>query len=326
MQAQPRKGCLAPDPYVASERLRVVSLCYSRVNRYWQRFREAIETPEESGHECPNLASQLADEAFDAERHLRVTLKVGLDSLNELMDSEGLEDAVLSLARLGGGQCDTDGLVAMLYNSKAAVIGQFPDLDTAFLDEAVRIVTEHRIAVQGSNNTLTVRFTGDDKRSYEITAETKSRPGQLGRISTRDFFAASPQRRVTTPIPLAFPEDCHHKPDDSFTVSTRDERIFDAYASLVAASAFGRELMYGHARQLDELGLIAFRGSDFGIAEIVIIIILLVTAIILIIAGIATNDGNLVGTGAIILGAFLCVLLFEACQITVGRTMGVGTT
>src|SRR5207249_3265719 len=93
---------------------------------------------------------------------------------------------------------------------------------------------------------------------------------RLAQISPAQFFSAT-SRMVMSPTPLATFKNCHHESQMS-AVAGLDP--VDIYGSFCGGAAFLKEMMYRHAREIDEVGISNFQGhGPFVIVGIILIAI-----------------------------------------------------
>jgi hypothetical protein len=251
----------------ARERLRIVDASLRSLRRYNEQ-RHRIER-------CPNSGRQLAERAYEAEKDLRIILKMGLDTLNELVDSGRLESAFHPEPSQVGKQVPFyeafNGVKQFFSGHK-----DFADIDTTFLDDAMEIFREHDVTAEWTRSGLLTRFKDATGEIHAHQLDARAMPGDLGRISAREFFSAKSSVGLTPMLPALGDEDCHHEKQ---TLIHNTERLA-AYDTLVGVFGLARESMYRHARVVDRFGRAHLRGEDPLTAALIILGVVAAAALV----------------------------------------------
>ena len=281
-------------------RARVAAETLSRLEEY-RGFLGDLEKTDS----CPGLTNQLADRAFDAERHFRVLLAEGVRSVNDLRDS-GLLYPLLAefgdAAREKGGE----GLRERMAAAKKEFSAAFPDISTRYFDEAVEMLAHRKIEVTRDLRADVLRIKAPNLAGGEATemkVRLKPQAGDLGRISVAEFFGAGGQVGLQAHASVMLPFDCHHRPAGSRIFEK--VRSVDPYNALLGGLAAGRESMYRHARKVSAFG----HGESMVRVEdpvTIIVAVIIAVGVGLVIYGLATGDYGLAAFGAVlILGGIL---------------------
>jgi hypothetical protein len=305
----------------ARESLHIVDASMRSLRRYNDQ-RHRIER-------CSNSGRQLAERAYEAERDLRIILKVGLDTLNDLVDSGRLESTFHHEAPKLGKQVPFneafDGVKQFFSGHK-----DFADIDTSFLDDAMRIFRDHDVTAEWTRSGLLTRFKDTTGEIHAHQLDAVASPGDMGRLSTREFFSAKSDVVFTPMIAALADEDCHHEKQ----ILIRDPKRLAAYDTLVGVFGLTRESMYRHARVVDRFGRAHLRGEDPLTA---VAIILGVVAAVAVVAGVAIEIGCVEGAwtgsicawgiglilGGVVLGAVVaciaggCEIILSGAQVVV---------
>jgi hypothetical protein len=240
----------------AIDRLRIASVGASFLRGYRDRFHRL--------ERCNAMGRQLAESTFEAERHLRIILKVGLDSLNDLMDSGNLMASFRGLLssetpnNLAEGYERTFG--EALKGAPKLLAGHFEGLDTSYFEDAMTIGSDLHLAVQGDKDTLQIHFKTADGRQDRVAIGVTPRPGSLGRISSRQFFGKGGGTCAALRDSSLIQDDCHHR-KQGLSLATSAHSV-DVYGGILHSFATARDSMYRHARVVDEFGAAYIRGND----------------------------------------------------------------
>jgi hypothetical protein len=278
------------DPGVVDERIQTLAASYSRYENYWALYNSLREQIKYKVGFPLNLTKQVVERSFDAERHLRVLLKEGLDTLNELVDSGGMESAIKTgTAFFEQGRTFAEVLGEGFELAQEALKQRYPEQEFGFLDEGMQRLREHKVSISSERGRLLVQMTPADGRERRFFIDPQPQPGQLGRISSSAFFNPRIAGGIYSNVPPIFvPEGCHHHNQVVALAETATPGTLDVYGSLVGGFGVAKGSMYHHARKTDEIGLSRFRGNDPVTA---VLIIGAVVAATLIIAGVTINIG-----------------------------------
>lgn len=268
------------------ERTHIVLNCVREMKLY-RGFLEEVVT---ARRRCPLLSSAIPDRAYAFERHTRILLKESLDTLNELRDSGQLQSIFSNSKDLLKG-FDPAGVIE---EGRVKLRRLDETLDLNFFDEAAELARKLKIKVKPREGGLielrTTGPIGDIERRLLIDGSL--RPGNIGRVSTREFFGSSGMGLIIDREPRFPPPDCHHRAQ--LFASTLDR--VDVYGGVLAGMARLKELAYRHARKVEELGHGDLQGADFGVG---VIVGLIVVGLVLIGVGVATQTPALVVLGGI---------------------------
>jgi hypothetical protein len=159
---------------------------------------------------CPNSGGQLAERAYQAESDLRIVLKAGLDSLNELADSGKLR-SIFSPESLQPKKPVAflkafEGIKQFFSDQK-----ELSGFDTSFLDETAKVFKMHEIAAEWTGTSLAIRFKDASGKVHTHQMDGVPRPGDLGRIGAKQFFSTERGVVFTPMIAALGDEDCHHE-------------------------------------------------------------------------------------------------------------------
>jgi len=204
-----------------------------------RRYRDTVNHLER----CLNTEGHIAEQAWEAEQNARVLIRLALDSLNELADSGELARVEVEARRLAGAHGHID-LEAAFDGASSLFRERLPGFDAQIFEEAFQVVRDHGVRIKPSREgPLIAEFKMEDGRPHEERISLGRRVGNIGRVGSREFFAAS-GTIVTSPIPAYADDDCHHERQ---SVSAGDPRVRDGYGGVVGAMAYLRDTMARHA-------------------------------------------------------------------------------
>jgi hypothetical protein len=155
--------------------------------------------------------------------------------------------------------------------AKGALRERYPKMSLAFLDEATRLLEQYQTRISVKKGKLRIKVAISATQSREFVVEAKPGSGHRGRAGSGDFFKPTKSQSVALSRRLS--------------AGDKGPIVLDTYGSLVSASAFAKKTMYRHVRQVNEVGLSRFSGSE------IISLILHIGAIV---------AGGLILSGAII--------------------------
>lgn len=221
------------------------------------------------------LSRQAADQAYALEQSVRIAIKIGIDTLNELADS-GFLDALSSAAsvspqRGGGFFPPANGWTKISQDLRQNI----PGLNPCLFDEIEGFWSKYEINVKQANDrkgSWPIEFVTARGERQEIAIDHKRRPGALGRVVAADIFSTNPERRIGLALPLPILPTCHAA---QMRPAMGNERAQDLYGATVATFILAKDMAYRHARQVDELGLTEFSGGDFGLLGLLILLVIL---------------------------------------------------
>jgi hypothetical protein len=252
----------------AVDRLRIASVAASFLRSYRDRFHKL--------ERCNGMGRQLAEGTFEAERHLRIILKVGLDSLNDLMDSGNL---TASFRGLLSNQTANDVPQAYdrtfgeaLKGAPKLLTEHFEGLDTSFFEDAMKIGSDQHLELHRDKESLQIHLKTADGRQDRVTIGVTPRPGNLGRISSRQFFGRGGGTCAVLRDSSVIQDDCHHR-KQGLSLGTSAHSV-DVYGGILHSFATARDSMYRHARIVDEFGAAYIRGNDLVITPWLVAVVI----------------------------------------------------
>lgn len=273
------------------------------------------------------LAVQLPDLAYNAEKYARILAKVGLDTLNDLRDSGYLESTVSSLVsklqqegRHNSKQQGRNWITATIEELERAradpSIASMSGVSILF-DEVERLIRDWQLHLSADGRDLIVNFVAPDRGRHRLIIHPDRRAGSQGRVSTTTFFAPPKLNKLSvaawvTPIGISTRLfESRPKPSRATEAASADHEI-DLYAAVVRQLAALREMVYHHARTIEEMGPSAYAGNSV-LAGIAVVVGLACVAI-----GIYTGEEILTGIGF----GILLVLCFEVPALQMVCTAG----
>jgi hypothetical protein len=290
-----RGACLGALDDVSSARARLSSAvaAFDELRRYRDLLRKVEELKDRRA--CPGLAAQIADRAYDAEVAYRVLARDGLDAVNLVRDSGNLPHALEQLARRAEKGLGPEQLTALLREAAEAMGKEeaLPRLDPAFVEEAARVIADLGLGISGRGDRLTVSARRRDGKEVRREFATTPGPGTQGRVGAAELFAEPRSSGLASIFgrSLLVDDGCRSRTE----AAIGHELPADLYGQLVGALATGRELMYRHARKVEEVGHGEVEGGE---AITVVAIALIVIGAILVIAGATIGIGCLAGAWA----------------------------
>lgn len=241
---------LLTDRASAESRLRLASACASHLRRYRDDFHELERRP--------NVDARMTERAYRAEGQYRILAKTALDALNDLRDASILPH-LLGTAALPTRRADTEALVQAIRTAQAFLTERYPDVDFLYLEEMATIVKASKLEIVADERVATAHF-WDERMGQQRSLRIRPQPasGDPGRVSSDDFFKES-SAAIFGRLPGLFDAgDCHVATARGGPSLAQEVPL---YAALTNALAAGRELMYHHAREVEELGPAFVRGS-----------------------------------------------------------------
>lgn len=264
--------------------------------RQYRSLLEKVAALEEK--ECsPELRFAVTDRAFEAEQHGRTLVKLALDCLNECRDTGKLYDLVKK-----GGLCLSNkrsirkflkdlkgegkrareefGTPAGVIFAEAVELMESSDLEIRFSEKADRVIIGRRIPGL------------EDAENLHLAA--KRQPGQMGRVSTDEFFNGRNDRMFVSSGQLFLPRDCHYQPKERLA----GKKPVDVYAGVVGGLSMMKGLMYQHARRVSEIGPRGIRGHE---PASVILGTFFVIGAVMLGYGLMNDNAAIVGFGLILM-------------------------
>jgi len=145
--------------------------------------------------------------------------------------------------------------------------------------EAKNLFSKHTVEFNKVGEKLRMKFNAIDNESRSMIIDPIPVPGHLARVSSADFFNIKGSKIAASLSPLPLPADCHHA--TQMYANFHKEKAFDVYGSLLGNFALAREMIYNHARKVDEMGIGYFTGNlSVLIALIVVVIVVIVIVVI----------------------------------------------
>jgi hypothetical protein len=250
---------LRMDQIEADRHVLIALSTIERLTTYRRLLNDARNEVKRQPHKSVRLSQYVAERAFETEKHLRVFVKEGIDTINELRDSGRLEllinESIKHVSERKGLTVLDDAIKRIKQYSEQ----DYHNRDTAWLDEYSLLLKERVRDISVDKGRLLISaIVGGEEREFII--EPTPRPGHLGRISAEDFFNPLDAGILVTSAPPVFvPNNCHHQ---QLGISLQPkERVVDIYGNLVGSLAYVREAFYRHARKTKEVGLGAFTGK-----------------------------------------------------------------
>jgi hypothetical protein len=237
--------CALLSPEVALERLAVASTSLA----YLANYRESLAQLER----CDNMAGPLRDRAYEAERHVRILLKVGLDSLNDLTDSGMFGVAIQRCSEIVR---ESGALpIPEAFDALRSFFAQH-SVNTACIDEAAGLLAKHDIVISAEGDGLLVKIS-NGVQAGEYVIEPRPHPGDLGRIGSKRFFCEGGSGFTM----VSLDQDHRHR-DEYVSASGRHVHRLDVYGETVAVFNAAKETIYRHARTVEMVGRPHLHGRD----------------------------------------------------------------
>lgn len=275
------------DQEVPAARLARATVHARRLDSYLR----ALGDVRSAGPGRQDLSPGLAARAYAAERHARALIHDTLATLNDLRDTGELE-RVFSEVVANEGRGFPEGLAeAPFVAAEACGIprDRVEELFPSWRDLPLQVTVDAENVIV-SGRALDGR--GDERR---VTFRGYAAPGDIGRLSTSELFAADHYRILG--------------------VTARDpdaRQARDVYGAAVANLVQVKETMYAHARRVDELGPWSIRGAEptTGLG-----LFLAFVGFVLVLVGVVENVANpgkgndKIGFGAVLLASGLCLII-----------------
>jgi hypothetical protein len=214
---------------------------------------------------CVKDKKALTEKAYNAELKTRLLLNHGIDVLNEGFDS-GIMDVVFrDMHRMleNGKQPD---IAEAIKTAKEHISHQFPEMETGFLDEALKLIDKVDIKFSAGKDAIQVESRVGDGKPIKQSLSLTRLPGSIGRVSSREFFSNS-GKGVVSASALGFnDETCHHKPLPGVSDTAH---VHDTYGKLLSSFAYLRDTVYRHARVIEDFGQPHIKANDVGSAIVI---------------------------------------------------------
>lgn len=306
------------------EQLQFVTSLHQKLINYKTFFGHARKLSLEHPHCYQGLNQRVKDKAYNLEQEVRIATKFGLDAVNKIKDTNSLSLLSRSFAIK-----DKESLIGpeRLKMIEKNLSEHVAEIEPLFLKEAGELIRTYDISARYEVKPepfVSGQFKdkNGDKQKFEM--QLRSTPGSLARVSSYDLFKTDFLKVTST---LTEPEKCHGQPPQFLKLPVKI-LPWVHYEKMVEVLIMGKDCMYKHARQVDELGLVAFRGNAYGgeIAFIIALVIIIIAALAstgLTIACIVQNASNQdVCISALVLG----ILAGAVAGIEAGRYYGVGNS
>lgn len=310
---------LIADPRTIEDRFRLASECTAALRRYRDNFHELERRPQ--------IDARMTERAYEAERNLRILLKTSLDSINEIWDS-GEARSMLRLSSKTGTDLGRE-LSAGLPAAKRFLAERYPGLDISPLDEISPLLERYKIqSTSGRNDEFTVEFQDGNGQPQKQTFHVEPAAGDGGRVSSEAFFSPGYGPSFGR-VSLYDQGNCHSASWSSALAAPSSQAV---YGALVGSMGVAREMMYTHAREVEEYGPAYVRGA--GPVAVVVGIIIAAIAIYGIATGLTIvilcmDPGNNIDSGVCTAGnwilgistlAFFLGAALAGVPITFGNT------
>ncbi len=306
---------LVRDPDRERERLDTASTCFATVHNYRSFLQHVTDHESKKPGSCRGLRHHITDRAYDAELATRILIKRALDSLNELYDTDelhkGLQRFASDIKERG-----TGALEKILDEARHQIPDAFPGFDVRVFDEASAILKDRAVKVQSRGEHVVLTTRGLDGKDQRVALGTQLVNGALGTVSAAQYFGAGGNRLSAGAAPIFVPDSCHHR--HTILVAGQVVRTWDAYSGSLAGLSTTIQLMYRHARTVDEIGHGPLRGSDPVTA---ILVAIGVVAAVLIIVGAVTGNWGVLGFGIVLAAGVICVATGACSLIIAGITV-----
>jgi len=313
-----RNGCayLESSPAAHKARLHAVVACVN-VLRDYQDFLARVDSEIESDGRCCAPREALADRAYEAETAMRVLTRHGLDAMNELRDTGRLGRDANAWLKSHDDHKELDLAEALKACQEDA--RQVSDgIDLSFLEAGPAVLAERGLAAVVRRGRIELSGRSVDGGLRKVTIQFEPSHGSIARISTSHFFASDRgAARWATAIPVYSPETCHHR---ELVLGKAKAPFVDAYAGVLSGMAAANQIMYRHARNIEEFGRGGLRGQDPVTA--IVGAIICVIGIVLIVVGAATGNMGLVGFGIVVVIGGVCVAV-GLCTLVVALLIAV---
>ena len=306
-----KRSCydIVVDPDDMARRLDAAVSRYSRLDVYRTFLRLITEHETEQPGACRGLSKLITERAYEAEAQYRLLVKDGINTLNELRDSGELPHALRRATNDSeGGTLDFEKIAT---KAKSRLAKSHPNVPARLIDEMLSVVEERGISAKLKDDTLEVRSKDVEGRKQRISLMVVPQAGAPARISVAQFFgeSAGDGGMLSSDAPTFVPESCHHR---NAALSRPSQKI-DLYGSAIAGMSTVNQMMYRHARNVEEVGHGPLRGND--VVSLVVGIVVAVVGVVLLIVGACTGDWGLIAGGIVLIAGGICVAV-GACSLS----------
>jgi hypothetical protein len=262
------------DSKTAEDRLRLACRYAANLRSYRANFHEL--------ERYPNIQSQMTERAYEAEQGYRVLLDLGVRWMNELSDS-GIFSSWLSRSPLKDRALSSTEFKRAAAGAKNFFSERLSSEDVSVFDEIVQCLEMHKVQMSSrASDDYAIDFHDAGGVPRQLTFHLQPRSGDAGRISPESFFSSTGALPLSQTSGIYDINDCHRSTTRRQTAPATSVSL---YGTVLGALGTGRELMYRHAREIEELGPAHLRGA--GPAAVVIGIVLIAAAILAAVAGVA---------------------------------------
>jgi len=315
----PSRACfeLAADPSALKERLRAALGSYAGLEAY-RSLLERADTQRPDISACTGLQRLLADRAYDAETNMRRLVKYGLDTLNELRDTGQLPTLLNEFQDLGSAGL----LERKLSQAKDLVTKAYPGVPTSYLDEAFKFVKQQEVRIHTKDENIVFSMKAPDGSNPHVAISPGGMPGAPARVDVADFFGARPDAIIGSGSSVFAPNNCHHR--HLIEIGATRVPLVDLYGGTLAGFSTANQMMYQHARKVDEVG----HGVLHGRCPVTIIaaVIVAVGVVLVVVGAVAAAEGQswgwgLIGLGLVVIAGGICVGVGACSFIVQGITI-----
>jgi hypothetical protein len=274
--------------------LQLISSLHRNLKGYHSFFQQARELSLHHLDCLDGLNTRVKDKAWEIEQEVRIAIRFGLDALNKMKATKSLE----KMSREFHFEDSQVRITSEQQKKIEKVLSDSaPGIDLSFLSELHNLVDKHKISVKLSNESKSVvsgHFEDYTGKTREFEMDLGSRAGSLGKVDVNDLLKSGKLNIVTS---IFEPEKCHALADLKTQVPEGQLR-WSYFEKLLASLIIGRDTVYRHARQVEELGLAAYTGQwtifieATLLALLIIAIVAAVTSTALTITCIVQNASN----------------------------------
>ena len=269
------------DGLTKRQNLQAVSEAIYRLMNYRRFLASARGCSREATN--PRLHEHLARRAFMAEADTRTVLKIGIDTLNILRDFGELDLYITYIRDKHTETMFSSAQIEMAFSEVRKIAGKLDSgIDTSFLvgicEEVLKMQDQHRFDFSASGDNIVLQFDDQQIKSRKLLIKPGLVPWQTPTISSSRFFNGNQAGITATLSPVVVEPDCHHEAQKIVDAAVKSS--FDVYGSMLGQFAMARELMYHHARKVDEMGIGYFNGNSPLVAGIILTIIAAIAIVV----------------------------------------------
>lgn len=306
------------DPKKNERRLLFMIACYNDYKSYRRLYETAIIARKRNLKHSSKFSRFLVEKTWEAEGQLRIALNEILDVVNEIRDTGELEailrDRVKFFSSKDGFSQSKDNIYKYCKNLSE----KYDEFDGKIAEEVLLYINTYIKSITSEKDQLRLSIIRGEKE-YDYLIDPAPQPGDLGRISTKEFFnpkILGSEKLLFGPLhaPVLSIDTCH----SIKVTSTQQDIRADLYGSIVSCLAYTKEMFYRHARILDEVGLSLYEGRD---DQLAIGIGLVIAGGALIFGGFNEDPNNwgLISFGVfLLLAGSMCIGASIAGQVVIG--------